>query len=69
MSETINNNGQIENLCKGCRVKNICLNTMWSTLCPCIACLVKVMCSQTCDDRIEFRNNQIMGKPIISRYL
>ena len=47
--------------CKGCTVRNVChqvFKQQRDPACPCIMCLVKVMCGQMCEDYRKFwRNN------------
>ena len=49
----------VHNRCKGCKVKeNICSFILMNRIdkCPCIECLVKPMCIQSCDLRQEIKN-------------
>lgn len=44
-------------LCKGCvNIKEGCVYTRFSSLCPCTKCLVKVTCEVACDDYFVLQN-------------
>lgn len=48
-----------EEICRGCSVKHACSTFKYKNiervrLCPCIECMVKVMCSHACDEWVEY---------------
>lgn len=49
--------------CKGCRVNPTCLLTVkplvYIEKCPCMDCIVKMMCVEPCEDFKKHLNNKI----------
>ncbi len=47
-----------ENNCKGCYTfeKHYCLCTKYSEWCPCIICIIKMICTESCGERMDFRD-------------
>ncbi len=43
--------------CKGCLNKSGCVYNDYSTICPCVACLIKVVCEEVCGKFIDFQLN------------
>ncbi len=41
--------------CKGCYTEDMCAYTGYSETCPCIMCLIKVVCKKSCKERLDFR--------------
>lgn len=41
--------------CKGCCIQNVCKYTIESKTCPCIMCIVKMVCVKACQERSNFR--------------
>ncbi len=45
------------NNCKGCIEDRCIYANNYSETCPCIICLVKMVCKDICDDRVDFGIN------------
>jgi len=43
-------------VCRGCiMISNCSVSTLMSNKCPCVNCLIKVVCGSDCDDYKNFR--------------
>jgi hypothetical protein len=51
-----------EDLCKNCRTIIVCLVRDNFSECPCLICLIKVMCSKSCVPYSKFFNSAIADK-------
>jgi len=41
--------------CEGCYIQISCVHIKYSEACPCIMCIVKMICREACDERVVFR--------------
>ena len=54
-----------EHNCKGCAVEGACSHSDYSESCPCIMCLVKVICvNELCDEYRDFQREAFKLKEL-----